>query len=126
MVQGLEEIQSRVGYWSQLNFGDQTSKATGVPLGSLAPLMGVAEELGELFHATLKRHQGIRGFDNDETFIAARNDAVADILVYLCDYASREGFSLLEALNETWDRVVSKRNWKENPAGPAAGDQPVC
>jgi NTP pyrophosphatase (non-canonical NTP hydrolase) len=110
----LPEIQDEVAGWSLVNFGDQISKATGQVMGSLNPLHGMMEEMGELVRCHLKRDQGIRGFDNPEKFATKRNDALADILIFMCDYASREGVDLLTVLNDTWNRVVSKRDWKTN------------
>jgi len=111
---GLRQIQDEVGEWSHDNFGEQQSCITGQELGSLAPLMGLAEEVGELFHATLKAHQGIRDFRNPAHYQAKRNDAIGDILVYLCDYASREGIDLFLILNQVW-KHVGGRDWKAHP-----------
>lgn len=86
----LSELQSAIGNWSHYNFGEQRSKSTRchyctrpLTLGPLAPLMGIVEETCELFTA-----------DSD----IARNDAVGDILIYLCDYAEREGLQLQDAV----------------------------
>lgn len=110
----LREIQQEIGEWSRRNFGDQVSKSTGQVLGSLSPLLGVQEELGELCHVVLKRHQGIRGYDDDAKYQAERDDAMADIMVYLCDYASREGVDLEAVLTMTWNKVKS-RDWTKRP-----------
>ena len=110
----LREIQREIGEWSRRNFGDQVSKSTGQVLGSLSPLLGIQEELGELCHVVLKRHQGIRGYDDDAKYQAERDDAMADIMVYLCDYASREGVDLEGVLTMTWNRVKS-RDWTNRP-----------
>lgn len=110
----LREIQQEIGEWSRRNFGDQVSKSTGQTLGSLCPLLGIQEELGELCHVVLKRHQGIRGYDDDAKYQAERDDAMADIMVYLCDYASREGVDLEAVLTMTWNKVKS-RDWTNRP-----------
>lgn len=76
----LETIQQEVRAWSHREFGGQESKAQpGLVLGPLAPLMGIVEEVGELFDAEVR-----------ESF----RDAVGDIAIYLCDYAGREGITL--------------------------------
>lgn len=75
-------IQMEVFSWSLTNFKDQTSKATGVTLGSLAPLLGIGEEIGELLTA----HQR-NNYEEEQ-------DALGDIMVYLCDYASREDYQI--------------------------------
>lgn len=109
------QLQIEIGKWAKANFADNTSYITGQILGPIAPLLGMGEELGELHHAVLKRHQAIRGFDDDTKYKDARDDALADLLVYMCDFASREGIDLLAVFNRTWEKVVSKRNWKTNP-----------
>jgi len=118
----LRELQGQVHKWGKENFGLNISKINGIILGSLAPLIGMTEELGELNHAVLKYHQGIRGF-NDEKYKAERDDALADILVYMCDFASREGVDLLSVLNDTWRKVVIKRDWKKNPEEGATNEK---
>jgi len=111
----LSQIQREIGEWSLRNFGDQTSKATHQVLGSLAPLLGVGEEYGELLHVVLKRHQGIRGYNDYAKYKAERDDAVADMMVYLCDFAEREGdLDVMQVLQETWNRVRS-RDWVNRP-----------
>ena len=108
----LNEIQNQISIWSRKNFDTQVSKVCpNLVLDSLAPLLGIVEEVGELCHATLKHHQGIRGYDNLEYYRNQRDDAVGDIMVYLCDYASREGIDLQQVLNDVWKHEVSKRDW---------------
>lgn len=67
--------------------------------------------VGKLSHAFLKREQGIRG--TKEEHDAAIKDAVADILIYLCDFCNCEKIDMLEELNKTWLQV-SQRDWKKN------------
>jgi len=190
-----DALQREVGPWSVANFGDQESPffllkmepfppdwkvnhpmpPTMVCMGSLAPLMGIVEELGELaetkvtadledalgdvfvylcdychregftlpigrhlkfqleppnldafagmiayigklYHGCLKRHQGIRGFDNDETWEAHRNYCVAMLLVYMQKFADETlNERLLVIANKTWTNVVQKRDWKKSP-----------
>ena len=88
-----------VGQWSRSNFGDQPS---------YLPLLGVAEETGELCHAHLKGEQGIRHTPTEVR--ALKIDAIGDIIIYLADYCEREGISLAEAVEKTWE-VVEKRIW---------------
>lgn len=116
----LYELQQEISDWSQANFGINESKQTGQQLDSLCPLLGVVEEVGELSHVVLKRHQGIRCYDDDVKYTQERNDALADIMIYLCDFAAREGVNLSQIINETWEKVVKKRNWvKCNQTGKA-------
>lgn len=173
-MKSLNQLKQEVGEWSKANFGEQetehlkclieTSQVdVRVCLGSLAPLMGLVEELGELqrsetkediedaigdigvyscdyayreqiiipylgalessfsepisylgglFHVTLKRHQGIRGYDSDEKYKAERDIYFWHFLesVNVCCNGR-----LVEFTNKTWDSIVSKRDWKENP-----------
>lgn len=77
----IAELQSEIGQWAIANFGHNESKARPctLTLGSLAPLMGIAEEVGELFAS---------GSHTDA------KDALGDIGIYLCDYAYREQIAL--------------------------------
>lgn len=105
----LQQIQQEIGQWSHEQFGESVSNVTGFPLGSQNALTGIVEEVGELNHVTICAHQGRRGYDDPEKYKADRDDALADILIFMCDYAYREGTDLLTLLNRTWDNVVSKR-----------------
>lgn len=94
----LARIQAEQGPWVKHNFGDRPA---------WMPVMGLAEEVGELSHAVLKREQGIR---MEEGHSEAIRDALADIIIFACDVASAEGFDLREALDETWGNV-KQRDW---------------
>jgi hypothetical protein len=72
-------VQKEVGEWSIANFGDQTSKFDGTTMGPRNPLLGMIEEIGEACESTTA----------DEF-----KDAIGDVGIYLCDYASREGIVL--------------------------------
>ena len=85
----LSKIQEEVAEWSQRNFGAQVSKTTGQELGSLAPLLGLGEELGELEEARSK----------GDLFLL--RDAVGDCFIYLLDYCSREGLSFEDLWNNS-------------------------
>lgn len=104
----LNEIQQQHREWQLRNFGEHPA---------WHPLLGVGEEVGELQHAFLKREQGIRG--TKEEHDAAIRDAVADILIYLCDFCNCEKIDMLEELNKTW-LEVSKRDWKKNSVNGSA------
>lgn len=79
---------------------------------SYRPLLGVVEEVGELCHAHLKNEQGIRG--TPEEWEAKKKDAIGDILIYLLDYATREGVDVEECLETAWAEV-SARDWVRFP-----------
>lgn len=87
------------------------------------PLLGIFEEAGELAHAYLKQEQGIRGTKAQHT--AAKQDAVGDILTYLADYCTREGFDLQAILEHVWAQV-SQRDWNTNPATGDCPEVPVA
>jgi len=68
--------------------------------------------LARLNHACLKRHQGIRGFDVDTVFNEAVIDNTAAFL-----HCINHKHNLSRCTIETWNYIVSKRNWKANPDG---------
>src|SRR5947207_10726561 len=97
----LTEIQQEMIPWVEHNFGQR---------GDWQAVMGAAEEVGELCHHVLKRHQNIRtNEDHDEE----EKDAVGDIVVYLMDFCNARNYNLEVIVNEVWNKV-SKRDWKAN------------
>lgn len=78
------------------------------------PLLGLQEEVGELAHAHLKHHQGIRGMDDEAAAIAAKEDAVGDIVIYLASYCNANDLDLDKCVRRAWDEV-SKRDWVKDP-----------
>lgn len=80
------------------------------------PLVGIGISLGRMYHATLKRHQGIRGFDNDANYAYEIILALQMILVHL-DHLAGEVLNdnILIIANRTWNNIVSKRDWKTSP-----------
>lgn len=110
----LEIFQEQVGLWAYENFGKPQGKSRAQHdlIDTNDPLMGMVEELGELHHAILKRKQMIRVGENHD---GKERDAIGDLLIYCLDYCSRRGFSCSDILKTTWENVVNKRNWIENP-----------
>lgn len=100
MVRRLSVIQKQVDEWARKNFGNSPS---------YHPLLGVSEEVGELCHAHLKEEQGIRG--TSEELQEKAKDAIADIVIYLCDYCNRREWDIEDLVSETWDKV-KQRKWK--------------
>jgi len=106
-----EQLVQDVGQWSKANFEETYHKelpyrwkeaGAGVEagLGSIAPLLGIGEEIGELGTATIAQD-----FQEIE-------DAIGDILIYLADWCFREGVPFPEV------KVNSYGSWKD-------GDNPV-
>lgn len=85
----------------------------------IPPLAGLMLHIGKLFRCHLKRHQRIRGMENDEAFHAARMDAIRGIVWHLEDVSRNadRGTNLLVILNATWNGIVSKRDWRADAAG---------
>lgn len=135
MLKDLQTLQREVADWSRENFGDNVSKWTGQKLFSQNALTGLVEEVGDLNGITIQYHQGRRGYDptteeGQKKYVSNRNDAIADIMIFLMDYCDREGVDLLTVVNDTWTNIVSKRNaktrasWEKHshdPAEAAAG-----
>ena len=105
----LRKLQKEQKPWVEHNFGDRPS---------WQPLLGVAEEVGELCHAFLKRAQGIRNTENHTENI---KDAVADIVIYLSDFCNAEGIDFETTVQETWDKVKN-RDWKKDPDNAHVGN----
>ncbi len=76
----LEQIQVEVGQWSLANFGNQQSKFNDAILNEISPLLGLMEEAGEYSMAKTK----------EESL-----DALGDMMIYLCDFACRDGAYLI-------------------------------
>lgn len=107
-MQTFEQIMLAVGQWSKENFGNQECKSPdvwvqwrGEPiptapfdvcLGAVAPLLGIGEEVGELF---------VGGTTEDMV------DAIGDIVIYACDFCARSGFIM------PWRGTRQDREWVE-------------
>lgn len=116
----LEQLQQEIGAWAKLNFGENVSKDSesvsyGSPLGSIPSLLGMQEELGELSRVVCRLHQGRYKGTKLEAYTAMA-DALADLLVFGCDFSSREGINLLMVLNLVWEKVQkrSQKTWHED------------
>ncbi len=110
MSKDLKEIEKEVQKWAEKSFGEYNNRR---PLPSfVSALLGMNEEIGELNHHVLKQHQGIR---EGEDHLAGIKDAMADLLIYACDFVGSYNvyygtdLSLIDLLNETWEENVSKR-----------------
>lgn len=99
----LREIQEEQKPWTLHNFPNRKSHT---------PLLGAVEELGELARAYIKAETGIRGSEIEH--MAKKKDAIGDIVLFLSDYCTAEGFDLQECVEETW-AIVKQRDWKKYP-----------
>ncbi len=97
-----KKIQKEQDVWSRKNFGNKKV---------YQPILGAAEEVGELAHAYLKMEQGIRGTRQEHE--AKMKDAVGDTCVFLMDLCNQMGWQLDEIIESTWNEV-KKRNWKKD------------
>ena len=98
----LKQIQSEQNEWSNKNFINKKP---------YQPILGAAEEVGELAHAYLKMEQGIRG--DKETHMANMKDAVGDCVIFLMELCNQMGWDFETIVNDTWDHV-KKRDWKKD------------
>lgn len=94
----LSTVQKENKEWTAKNFPNKKP---------VHPVLGAAEEIGELCHAFLKHEQGIRV---NENHIDNMQDAVADCIIYLCDFANQMNFDIAQVLKKTWSEV-KKRDW---------------
>jgi hypothetical protein len=69
------DLIQQVGEWADRNFYDKRWAE-----------IGCVEEIGEGCHCVLKQFQGIRGFADKDKFTEKFSDALADIIIYLCDW----------------------------------------
>jgi len=82
--------------------------------------LGIA--CGKLYHAKLKRCQGIRAMPNNAVYQTAVSEAMISLVSHLQAYMQfqyandkPEVCDLLVIANHTWETVVSKRQWKTWP-----------
>lgn len=101
----LNELKRDVGTWSEENFGIEQPYTY--------PLLGVAEEYGELITSVLKQLQGIDDSEKYEDRVGreAEMDAVGDIMVYLADVCARFPFTInVEREYENYGGDVTEDN----------------
>ena len=99
----LKTLQSEVSEWASRNFPHNKPHM---------PLLGAAEEIGELCHAHLKSEQGIRGTLLQHK--AAKADAVGDVVIYLANYCMLNNLNLSLCVSDAWNQV-KQRDWNKNP-----------
>ena len=99
----LSQIQQEQAEWASRNFPNKKLHQ---------PILGAAEEVGELSHAFLKMEQGIRG--TKEEHEVKMKDSIGDCCIFLMDFCNQMGWDFEEIIKETWDQV-RKRDWKADP-----------
>lgn len=105
-MSSFQQIQKEQQEWAERNFGSSRKP--------YQPILGAAEEVGELSHAFLKMDQGIRG--SKEEHLEAMKDAVADCSIFLMDLCNQMGWDYETLVQKTWDQVKS-RDWNKNAQG---------
>lgn len=76
-------------------------------------LLGITEEVGELAHAHLKGEQGIR--HTPDEIREMKIDALGDIFIFMLSYCNTNEIDLSLAIDDTWNKIVSRRDWITNP-----------
>ncbi len=94
------ELQKQTAIWQTNNFSEAKAHQ---------PLLGIIEEVGELSHAHLKQEQGIRNSNTED-----KEDAVGDIIIFLCHYCTMNNIDMDNAVVSTWEKV-KQRDWKKYP-----------
>lgn len=100
-------VQDRHRAWANKNFGE----GGGANWRPLRAFLGVVEEVGELSHALLKQHQGIRGDWAEHE--AKGKDAVGDVILFLTDLCNRKGWDLQQIMEDVTAEVWA-RDWTKN------------
>ena len=102
--------QKELAEWQKKNFSrGETGECDTCAFRMLA---GMTEELGELAHAVLKYHQGIRGISEKEMKEQV-GDAFGDVIVYGTQLLSELGIDAEEAASNAIDGVL-KRDWTKD------------
>jgi len=97
--------QKDLAEWQRRNFGEVSSEKLA---------LGMAEELGELCHALLKRGQGIREGANGSDLKPEIADAFADCVIFGINLMENEGLDAELLLKQTIKKVL-QRDWVNNP-----------
>jgi len=110
----LKKSQADLFVWAKRNFGEPND-----PNGSLNTVnevLGMAEEMGELAHAVLKRQQKIREAADGSDMKEEIADAFADVVIFGLNAMSCEGIDAEQVLKEVIDKVL-RRDWVNDPEG---------
>jgi hypothetical protein len=92
-IDRIDVLRDEVKDWSVANFGDSKD--------AIWPFSGMVEEIGELSHARLKGHQGIRGTKQEHE--EAEKDAIADAAIFCLNLLGKlvkKGVKMTDALGD--------------------------
>jgi NTP pyrophosphatase (non-canonical NTP hydrolase) len=95
----LSELQKKHAVWQRRNFPNAEKWEC---------LVGLQEEVGELAHAFLKKHQRIRKGENHD---ALMKDAIGDVVIYLLGFCTLNGIDVDDCIEIAWDEV-KERDWR--------------
>lgn len=101
----ISEFQEQVSAWADHNYG---------PRDIVKSTLGIAEEVGELCRAVLKRVQGVRG--THEEWSKEIEKELGDVFIKLCEIAGVEGLSLYSVAIERW-QDIKQRDFVADPIG---------
>ncbi len=97
----IKAITRDIEVWNRRNFPDAQR---------WEPLVGIQEEVGELAHAFLKQHQGIRV---EQDHYGNMVDAIGDIFIFMANFCWQNGIDMEEAIYHTWMQV-GQRDWTKS------------
>ena len=98
--------QKELADWQHANFGEVSSETLA---------LGMAEEVGELCHALLKRKQRIREGASGNDLRPEIADAFADCVIYGINIMEQEDIDAESVLASVIGKVL-KRDWVKYPS----------
>lgn len=75
-------------------------------------VLNIIKYNGEINHCVLKRFQNIRGMDNQEKYLEKLQAALDNMVLSMHELCCLFDIQLLGEVSDTWEKIVSKRNWK--------------
>lgn len=107
----LDDLQKQVATWAKQNFPDDNRETV---------VLGLAEEVGEMARAALKRYQGIRG--TAQEWEAELRKEIGDVFIKLVHVAAIWDIDLEDAVLDRW-YDVRKRDFVTDPKGHGLPDE---
>lgn len=93
----LRQYQTEIADWAFGNFG---------PEPAMNQIVGLAEEVGELARAVLKKERGIRGSDGE--WHEEIEKEIGDVAISLLMVCNSVGVNFEEMLRERWEHVKAR------------------